>query len=555
MKRTPYILILTLLFAFNNGTWAQDDCLTATQLECWHAAAIYPSSASGSTLTGGWTANTAPTCFGVADGLGAGYWAKFEGNGDPIRVFLCGSDYDTRLRIYDGTCGALNCVAAGDDDCGLIGLQSEVTMFTTLGTMYYVLVHGGPGTAEGNFSLKITCLPPIPVTTFCFTQQSVTFSTDPYAGTSVILSDDRHSGAISMGFDFCFNGTTYTNAYISSNGYITFFVSPGNPFYSPWRTAAIPSAAPAQIANSILGPWQDLNPSNGGTIMYQTLGTAPDRRFVVTYENVPYYSCTSSLYTGQITLHETTNCITTMIANKPVCSGWNSGNAVHGVHNNNGTQAVTIASQNNTQFTVTSLGNMFVPSCAPCSTLTTASCLNVVLPIDLLYFRGSSEGDENILEWATASELNSHHFVVERSSNGVEFTPISTLDAAGSSYQTIEYAINDIPPIIGLNYYRVISVDLDGAFTTSETVALETKLGGQPIIYPNPATDEIYIRLPSNVDLPTSVLIRDIYGRAIREITIDALEIPISLDNLASGSYFVEIPALSSGSTARLIVE
>jgi len=543
------IVAFTFILGINHETIAQpanEDCAFAVTLNCASQLSSFTHLSS---------VDAAPMCSGVPDGTSGGNWYIFYGNGGLQTVALCGTTgaLDSRLRVYTGTCGAFTCVAGGDDDCGTSGLLSIVSFFSTNLTPYYALVHGA-GASVGVYTIKLTCQPPPPPNTFCYSDQPIPYNPDPLSGTPIFLTDDLHSASIPMGFGFCYNGVTYTDAIISSNNYITF-----DPFlantYSPWNTVAVPSLTPGQVANSIMLPWQDINPATGGNIFYTTLGTAPFRRFVVTYLNVPMFSCTSQLYTSQMILYESSNCIGTMIDQKPICLSWNNGEAVHGLQNLDATQAITVTGRNNTAWAANSSGHLFTPTCAPCSTEFSTDCFGVILPLELLYFRGHSNSDENSLEWATASELNTHHFEVERSTDGVEFARISTIDAAGSSQQTIEYGMNDIPPVIGLNYYRLKSVDLDGSFTTSEIVALETKLGGQPVIYPNPATNEFYVRLPSNIVLPTSVIIRDISGRQVRSLSIDALETPISMDNLASGSYFVEIPALGSGSTTRLIVE
>jgi hypothetical protein len=59
-----------------------------------------------------------------------------------------------------------------------------------------------------------------------------------------------------------------------------------------------------------MGPWQDWNPvSNPVYIKYQTIGTAPFRKLVVTFDNIPMFSCTSVTGRFQIVCNETTNTV------------------------------------------------------------------------------------------------------------------------------------------------------------------------------------------------------------------------------------------------------
>ncbi len=179
-----------------------------------------------------------------------------------------------------------------------------------------------------------------------YTVTAITYAPDPYTGTGRFLSDDAVSGPIAIGFSFCFYGNTYTNVNISSNGWIGFSGGPGT-----FTTSPIPSVAASTPKNCIMGPWHDINPGIGGSVLTQTLGVAPFRRFVVTWQAVPYFSCTGLLATQQIILYETTNVIENHIQNKVVCAGWAGGTAVQGVHNSPGTAAVVYPGRNSTVWT------------------------------------------------------------------------------------------------------------------------------------------------------------------------------------------------------------
>lgn len=197
-----------------------------------------------------------------------------------------------------------------------------------------------------------------------YTMALIPYSPDPFGTPNTVnLSDDQFSGVINIGFDFCFYGNTYDQVLISSNNYISFDLANANG-YSSWVTTAVPDPTSNTTFNSIMCPWQDINPGVGGTITYATYGTAPNRRFVVTWDNVPMFSCTGQLYSSQIKIFESTNYVETHIVNKTICGSWNSGNAVHGVHAPNGTDALTVPGRNNTQWTVNNEGYEFVPQSA-----------------------------------------------------------------------------------------------------------------------------------------------------------------------------------------------
>jgi hypothetical protein len=173
-----------------------------------------------------------------------------------------------------------------------------------------------------------------------------------------IRSDDIHSTIVPIGFDFCFFGNTYNQCVMSANGYVSFNTALAGTF-SPWSfssSAALPSSVVPQIRNSILGPYQDIDPSVGYSptyVTYQTVGVAPWRAFIVKYTNIPMFSCTSLRHTSSIVCYETTNYIEIYMTNKPVCPGWNGGLAIEGIQNSTGTLGYAAPGRNATVWTAT----------------------------------------------------------------------------------------------------------------------------------------------------------------------------------------------------------
>lgn len=146
---------------------AGDDCSIAIPINCGD-------SASGTTV--GATDSGAPGAF-CGTGPGApGVWYSFSGNGDIVTASLCGSAYDTKIQVYEGTCGGLVCVTGNDDSCGL---QSEVLFASNAGTQYYIYVFGF-GTSTGNYTLDITCTtpPPPPANDDCAAAIDLTVNAD-----------------------------------------------------------------------------------------------------------------------------------------------------------------------------------------------------------------------------------------------------------------------------------------------------------------------------------------------------------------------------------------
>jgi len=128
------------------GPVTYDHCQGATPISC-------NQSLPGSTVEA--TADAVP--FFCVTGIQApGVWYTFTGISAPILISTCeSSDFDTRLNVYSGTCGALACVA-GDDDTEGVGLCSTVSLVPDPATTYYILVQGYDG-QTGDFLLELAC--------------------------------------------------------------------------------------------------------------------------------------------------------------------------------------------------------------------------------------------------------------------------------------------------------------------------------------------------------------------------------------------------------------
>ena len=159
--------------------------------------------------------------------------------------------------------------------------------------------------------------------------------------------DDFHSDVISLPFSFDFYETfSISEVLVGSNGTITFDISlaNGSQQWSIPSTVAIPNTDLPIPA--ILGPFHDVDNSQSveGGIFTGITGVAPNRRFHVTFEDVPGFGvCNVAISTFQMVLHETSGIIDVVVTDKPSCTGWNNGNAVLGLQALVNSQAVGIA--------------------------------------------------------------------------------------------------------------------------------------------------------------------------------------------------------------------
>jgi gliding motility-associated-like protein len=258
----------------------------------------------------------------------------------------------------------------------LVLLCFAVSYISQLSAQHYppIFVNAGPDIALpcGANCTKIgaTHLPNKLPTSYTVTQ--ITYDTFPHLlgvapPAPFYTQDDFYSSAINMPFNFCFFGNSYNQAMIGNNSMISFnlpYASGPNPW--PLTTATgIPSVT--QQLNSIMGPYMDIFPgllplTQANYINYVTLGSYPNRRFVVSYYRVPFYSCATTLLTSQIVLYETTNVIEIHIGSKPTCPAWNGGLAIEGIQDATGTNGYAVPGRNNSVWTATNDAYRFTPN-------------------------------------------------------------------------------------------------------------------------------------------------------------------------------------------------
>lgn len=165
-------------------------------------------------------------------------------------------------------------------------------------------------------------------------------------------------------------------------------------------------------------------------------------------------------------------------------------------------------------------------------------------PLTWLQFQGQKVREGIALHWATQQERDVERFDLQRSGDGLRWESIHDQAAVGYSESRSDYQYTDVSPLLGLDYYRLRSVDFDGSEDFSPTVAV--RYGSDPaqaIMYPNPARSSVSFRLEADVrEKVAFVSIFDPLGRLARTLPIPepGQDTPIPLDDLVAGLYFVE---------------
>ncbi len=159
------------------------------------------------------------------------------------------------------------------------------------------------------------------------------------------------------------------------------------------------------------------------------------------------------------------------------------------------------------------------------------------LPIELTNFK--AENKNNIVEitWTTASEKNNDYFEIEKSKDGIFFTPIAKIDGHGNSLATHHYFAEDTQPYCGISYYRLKQVDYDGTITTHPIVTVNKAIDRNIFIYPIPASHVLHYTVSPELVGATAILV-DVLGKEIKNnIIISNEKGHIYVDDVPSGTY------------------
>lgn len=176
------------------------------------------------------------------------------------------------------------------------------------------------------------------------------------------------------------------------------------------------------------------------------------------------------------------------------------------------------------------------------------------LPVELVSFSAKVNGDEVNLEWQTLSELNSSQFNVLRSTNGVDFHLVGSMDGQGTTNKAHNYAMTDVSPAKGLNYYRLEQVGTDRKATIIRTIVAEVSTVTPIKIYPNPINEGDVVSLDLTGLTPNAekeIQVADLKGNFISSQVITTDESggfrgALNLQHLTSGLYIINLDGVKS---------
>ena len=176
---------------------------------------------------------------------------------------------------------------------------------------------------------------------------------------------------------------------------------------------------------------------------------------------------------------------------------------------------------------------------------------SVVLPLSLVSYSATLQLSGTVsLNWQTASESNTSHFMIERSNNGIHFQSIAEVKAAGNSNVTTNYNITDANPLDGVNYYRLVSYDIDGKVKQLGIKAVNVTSSFTASIYPNPAVGGTVTLKSALSGKGIFYVMSDMAGKIVKTGIISNNVQTVDISQLVRGSYMMK---LSDGQLIRLL--
>jgi hypothetical protein len=167
------------------------------------------------------------------------------------------------------------------------------------------------------------------------------------------------------------------------------------------------------------------------------------------------------------------------------------------------------------------------------------------VPVTMLSFDAARVGKSNNLTWTTTNEINSSKFEIERSTNGINYVSIGSVNAIGNGASKQSYRFMDANPAKGNNYYRIKTIDIDNSYKLSVVRNVKNLGFVEMMINPNPVASTMNISLEAEANEKATIVITDLSGRKVYNGTTNVIagtnNIPVNVNNLNKGIYLVTL--------------
>jgi hypothetical protein len=179
-----------------------------------------------------------------------------------------------------------------------------------------------------------------------------------------------------------------------------------------------------------------------------------------------------------------------------------------------------------------------------------------VLPVRFGAFRAKQQGMAIDLKWHTYTERDNSHFLISRSTDGIDYSVLGQIKGEGNTSTVQNYSFRDSSPLNGSNYYRLTQVDQNGsAVVLAETVLNFEWAGVAVSAYPIPTKDKLHVNFTSG--RYKSMTLIDLNGKVLMQQIITAQQnaMPLSLASYPPGVYLLCLSNESEKAQVRVVKE
>jgi hypothetical protein len=364
---------------------------------------------------------------------------------------------------------------------------------------------------------------------------------------------------ISLGFDF--NGTAMTNSYgmngiLKSGGNMNAFYNTVSVGGSVAGTAVANTYAFRKIADGTDSVYNNIfinkrsNTTTGGNHFCVGLNS----NTTLSQNNNDLYASGSGTAIGMLGS-----------TSYPLLTNWVAATGKDAASVN---ETVQFAGSNDLHLTGTSMGNMLLKGIpiAGVNKDLDGNLRNATpymgadevpshpLPVTLFRFTATVQGEDALLNWATASELNNDHFVVEKTGMSKEdWQEIGVVKGKGTTSTISNYQFKDVNAFTYNNIlYRLRQVDANGAISFSQILALQQNHKQQTtnnklLVYPNPVETSFTIQFESQNDGTATLTITSLAGVSVSKESVKLIKgintFGATIGELQKGIYLLTIEA------------
>ncbi|SMB93152.1 hypothetical protein SAMN00120144_2903 [Hymenobacter roseosalivarius DSM 11622] len=178
------------------------------------------------------------------------------------------------------------------------------------------------------------------------------------------------------------------------------------------------------------------------------------------------------------------------------------------------------------------------------------------LPVTLTRFEARAERASVSLHWATATEIGTDNFRVERSiDNGQTWAAIGSVRANAPQGRT--YSFVDEAPQTGPNYYRLAILDFDGSIAFSPIKSVDFQPAQQVVsVYPNPAQTYFAVELPQLAAPGSTLQVHNSLGQQVWTQRLEGQRtVRVTTQAWTPGVYHVRVSTNGRTETQKLVIQ